>query len=245
MVSLHETRSMRIFYMRSVIILLLSSAIYSPRALHFFLSMISSRVLKILREADWEQIYPSLVAYAVSRSSRLYLVKGGGQLPEGREPPDMAREAVRLVFEGERKWNPDTHPDLLRYLTGVVSSLISNLITGADHTRRVTGTAEGLFDLDTFEDTAPLNPLASAESDECVEELRAIVDGQTEDDEKLASIAMGLEDEMRPAEIAEFLSIDVKEVYVLTRKLRRRLLSAMGSHECWEDHPIIANTFRS
>lgn len=207
--------------------------------------MVPAHVLEMLGEADWEKIYPRLVAYAVSRTSRLFAVKGGGQLPKGQEPADMAREAVRLVFEGERKWNPETHPDLLRYLSGVVSSLVSNLVTSADHMRRSDGTAKEPPDFDVFEGSVSPNPLATAESEECVEELRLIVDRETDGDEKLSSVAMGLEDGMRSAEIAEFLSIEVKEVYRLTRKLRRRLLSAMGGHECWEDHSVMSAACRS
>ncbi|HIG73790.1 MAG TPA: hypothetical protein EYQ24_04190 [Bacteroidetes bacterium] len=195
--------------------------------------------LKALRAADWKRIYPALVAYAFARSARLYLVKGGGRLPEGHEPTDVADEAVRLVYEGERKWDPNAHPDLLRYLSGVVSSLVSNLITGADHTWRVDGADGEPSDLDEFEGTVAPSPLASTESDECVEVLRAIVDQETEGDEGLATVAMGLEDEMRPAEIADMLSIDVKEAYLLIRKLRRRLYTAMADHECWEDHPMM------
>lgn len=206
--------------------------------------MAPANVLATLRAADWERIYPALVAYAVTRSSRLYRVKGGGQLPEGHTPSDIAHQAVQLVFEGERQWDPSTHPDLLRYLSGVVSSLVSNLVTGADHTRRTDGAADEPLDLDRFEGTVAASPLASTESDECVEELREIVDRETADDEGLATVAMGFEDEMRPAEIADVLSIEVKEVYRLAQKLRRRLLSAMDDHECWEDHPVMAAASR-
>ena len=201
-------------------------------------------VLERLRAADWERIFLSLTAYAVTRSSRLYLVKGGGELPQGHRPSDIAHNAVQLVFEGERHWDPDAHPDLLRYLKGVVSSLVSNLITGADHVRRADEASDEPLDLDGYQGIVTPSPLATTESAACVEELRAIVDRETAGDDGLAAVAMGFEDGMRPAEIAELLSIDVQEVYGLTRKLRRRLLSAMDGHECWEDHPVMATASR-
>lgn len=206
--------------------------------------MAPTDVLEKLRAADWERIFPALVAYAVTRSGRLFLVKGGGRLPQGHEPEDVAREAVRLVFEGTRKWDPVKHLDLLAYLSGVVSSLVSNLITAADHTQRIDGAADEPIDLDRFEGKVVPSPIDIVASDECVGALRAIVDRETSGDDGLVTVAMGFEDEMQPAEIAEILSIEVSEVYVLAQKLRRRLLSAMAGHECWEDHPVMATAPR-
>ena len=206
--------------------------------------MLPDDVLERLRAADWPGIYSALGAYAVTRSSRLYLVKGGGELPKGHGPSDVVHQAVRLVFEGKRQWDPDAQPDLLRYLEGVVSSLVSNLVTGADHVRRTDGASDEPLDLDRYEGTVTPSPLAATESAECVEALRAIVNLETAGDGELAKVAMGFEDGMRPAEIAELFSMDVQEVYGLTRKLRRRILSAMGGHECWEDHPVMATASR-
>ncbi len=180
----------------------------------------------------------------MARTRRLPFVKGGGELPQGHQPHDVAREAVRLVYERKRTWNPVKHPDLLAHLSGVVSSLVSNLVTAADHTQRIDGATDEPIDLDGFEGRVAPSPIDVVAPDECVETLRAIVDRETSGDDGLATVAMGLEDEMQPGEIAEVLSIDVREVYVLTKKLRRRLLSAMAGHECWEDHPVMATAPR-
>lgn len=199
-------------------------------------------VLEKLRAADWERIYPALVAYAVARTNRLPLVKGGGPLPQGHQPDGIAAEAVRQAFEGERRWDPERHPDLLRYLANAVSSLVSNLVTSADHVRRDGRDPSQATGLDGRDEGGALSQLDALASDECVEELRAIVDCETADDERLVAVQMGLEDGLPRDEIAEVLSIGVSEVYNLTRKLRRRILSAMAGHECWEDHPLMAAT---
>ena len=194
-------------------------------------------ILTLLREADWERISPSLVAYARNRFWELPSVRAGGLLPQGMRPEDIAQKAIRLVFEGKRQWDPVAEPDLGRYLAfSVVRSLISNAVQSVGHTRRVEGGDPP--DLDAYSGSSH-DPSVLVASDECKEVLRTIVEQATVDDERLATIQMGLEDGMRSAEIAELLSIEISEVYTLTRKLRRRIASAMADHECWKDHPLI------
>ena len=194
-------------------------------------------VLAALHKADWKRIYPSLVAYARSLLLALPSVRAGGPLPQGMEPEDIVQKAIHLVFEGKRQWDPVAEPDLGRYLAfSVVRSLVSNTVQSVGHTRRVEGGDPP--DLDLYPGSSH-DPSVLAASGECEEVLRTIVEQATADDERLATIQMGLEDGMRSAEIAELLSIEVSEVYTLTRKLRRRIASAMADHECWKDHPLI------
>ena len=199
----------------------------------------SDHILTLLNEADWERIYPSLVAYA---KNQLWLARSGGLPPQGMQPKDVVQEAIRLVFEGKRKWDPITEPDLGRYLAkSVIRSLISNAVRSAGHYHR---DIDGSLDMDVYSGSLH-DPAVLAASGECKEVLRTIVQRATVDDERLATIQMGLEDGMRPAEIAQLLSIKVSEVYTLTRKLRRRIFSAMADHECWQDHPPIATVTTS
>lgn len=203
----------------------------------------SDHILTLLREADWKRIYPSLVAYARNLLLALPSVRAGGLLPQSMHPEDVAQKAIHLVFEGKRQWDPVAEPDLGRYLAfSVVRSLISNAVQSVGHTRRVEGGDPP--DLDLYSGSSH-DPLVLAASGECKEVLRTIVEQATADDEHLAAIQMGLEDGMRSAEIAEFFSIEVSEVYTLTRKFRRRILTAMADHECWQDHPLIATIVTS
>ncbi len=200
-------------------------------------------ILTLLREADWERIYPSLVAYARNRFWALPSVLAGGLLPQGMRPEDIAQEAIRLVFEGKRQWDPVVKSDLGRYLAfSVVRSLISNAAQSPGHTRRAEGGESP--DLDVYPGSLH-DPSVLAASNQCKEVLRTIVEQATDDDERLAITQMALEEGMRSAEIAELLSIKVSEAYTLTRKLRRRILSAMADHECWKGHPLIATATTS
>ena len=194
-------------------------------------------ILAALDKADWERICPSLVAYARSLLFALPSVRAGGPLPQGMDPEDIAQKAIHLVFEGKRQWNPVAEPDLGRYLaSSVIRSLISNAVQSADHTNRDVG---GSLDMDVYPGP-PHDPSALAASDECEQVLRTIIEQTTADNEHLSIIQIGLEEGMCSAEIAKVLSIEVSEVYTLTRKLRRRILSAMADHECWKGHPLIA-----
>lgn len=203
--------------------------------------MVPPDTLDRLRAADWEQLFPDLVTYASWRAAGLPFTKGGGELPQGYEPKDLVREAVTRVFEGRRVWDPSRDPDLLDYLKGVVKSLASNLVTSADHVHRTAELDGEAVDLDTFEGIRP-SPMDLAASAQCEEELRQLVEEATADDPGLATVAMGLEDGMRAAEIAAEFSMEVGDVYGLTQKLRRRLLSSMSDRECWEDHPLMTST---
>lgn len=200
--------------------------------------MVPPDTLDQLHAANWDHLFPDLVAFASWRAAGLPFTKGGGVLPQGQEPKDLAREAITRVFEGRRVWDPARDPDLLDYLKGVVSSLSSNLVTSADHTHRTAETNGEAIDLDAFEDGQP-TPAALAASAQCEEELRELVEEATADDSGLATVAMGLEDGMRAAEIASEFSMEVGDVYRMTQKLRRRLLSLMSDRECWEDNPLI------
>lgn len=192
-------------------------------------------VLARLHATDWKSIYPSLMAYATARGQRLPLVKGGGDLPLGEQARDVVQEAIRLVFTGERQWDPERDPDLQRYLAhSVIRSLVNNLATRSAHAQRdAAGFPEDVLDASKI---LPDDVLAS---DECIEAFREIGSGCVANDERLETVMMGLEDGMARDEIASLLSIEVKEVYTLTRKLRRRLEAGMAGHECWDDHPVL------
>lgn len=79
-----------------------------------------------LRKQDWPAIMVKLYAHSLFRLN-WFGIKSEMRL-KGMEYKDFAHEAVTLVFEGKRKWNPIQHPDLIKYLKEVINSLISNLL---------------------------------------------------------------------------------------------------------------------
>lgn len=198
--------------------------------------MLDKDTLECLNAADWKVLYPRLVAYAYSQTIKLPFMKGGGMLPKGREPADLAREAITRVYEGKRYWDRSAAPDLLTYLRGVVDSLLSNLLTSAGHQRRAEIVIEG-------DDALPLldhspDPLDDQIAEECLEAFKQICTEAAADDDDLQMVRMGLEEEMPSREIADLFSIPVKRIYQLTRKLRRRIRAAMQEHPCWRGEQI-------
>jgi RNA polymerase sigma factor (sigma-70 family) len=90
-------------------------------------------------EADWESIGKALTAYAIRKAARyIWRSKNPLDLPKGFSPEDVAHEAITRVWEHEkRKWDPQKNPELLKYLEGVVDSLIWSHLKSEDHEKTV------------------------------------------------------------------------------------------------------------
>lgn len=107
---------------------------------------LNERVLKLLSQVDWRQIALGVTDYAIIRVQRLrWKTASYKDLPQGMTPADLAYEAIKKVIGGERPWDPEQHPDLLRYLKAIVDSLVSHLVESEDHERlqRLPQTQEG------------------------------------------------------------------------------------------------------
>ncbi len=193
---------------------------------NYFICMPPSEdILARLDNADWKKIYPKLVSFTK------YKIAWGYRLRRGLKPEDIVQEAKTLVFEGKRKWNPAKDTDLTKYLAGVISSLISNESKLVENKYR---DRNGSLDMDAFPGLMH-DPFALATLAECEKVLMNIMKQETADDRRLRVIMKGLIAGLSPAEIAQKHGIDRKDVYTLSRKLRRRIESAMARHECWED----------
>ncbi len=182
--------------------------------------VVSSTVQEHLDSEDWDALYPRLFSYARRKANGLSFLKERSELPLGRTYKDLVQDAIAKVFRGERNWNPDKNPDLYVYLTSVIDSLFSGLLNRSGHRNR-----------------DPLDPSemeGSQKSDynDCLKALETLVRDTSSDDENLDDVRQGIEDGMSPGEIADFFGIDVKEVYNLKRKLRRRIDRKMKTHPC-------------
>jgi DNA-directed RNA polymerase specialized sigma24 family protein len=69
-----------------------------------------------LDEQDWGELHARLLDFAEHRCGpkRLALAK------------DLAQQAILRVYAYDSTWDPEKEPDLLRYLMGVVNSLLWN-----------------------------------------------------------------------------------------------------------------------
>lgn len=85
-----------------------------------------SKLIKILESQNWEEIIKKLYAHSIFRINWFGL-KSEVKM-QGKESKDFANEAVTLLWEGKRNWDYTKETDVLKFLKGVVNSLIYNMI---------------------------------------------------------------------------------------------------------------------
>jgi DNA-directed RNA polymerase specialized sigma24 family protein len=74
-----------------------------------------TRPIDALTPAEWGVLYARLVKYA------FYKTKSES------DAKDLAQSALQRVIDPEwEAWNPETHPDLARYLMSIVNRLVAN-----------------------------------------------------------------------------------------------------------------------
>jgi DNA-directed RNA polymerase specialized sigma24 family protein len=193
----------------------------------------SGDVLRRLEEHPWEDTLPRLLYYADSKIRRLrWLGERNGRPPRGAEAGDIVHQAIEKVFDGRRRWDPLSQPELLRYLLDLVDSEVSNLVTLAENrkTRRLIATrqsdeGEGLPG-DDFPDTrsnleeTALDEEAQRQGEDFVLALWESLAGETDLQEIVDAI---VDDVAKPAEIARRLGVRVDEIYARKKRLRHRL----------------------
>src|SRR5438067_992758 len=86
-----------------------------------------------LEQIDWADIGIRLTAYAIWKARNFRWRTGRDwALAAGKTPEDIAREAILKVLDGTRAWDPQ-RGGLLRYLEGVVDSLMGHLAVSQDN----------------------------------------------------------------------------------------------------------------
>lgn len=197
----------------------------------------SPSFLQRLKEQPWEKIILKLDAYALHKARRKYWPSGssdGHTLIGGCSPQDVAREAIRRVFEGGRKWDPEKDPDLLKYLKGVVDSILSAMVDSVEN-REVR--APSFYDeSDPADDEDRRNrshavesggvhhgfpsPREHAEGNELFDRVLAAVAG----DEDLESLVLCLDEGyVSRSDISEQLGVVPSEVTNMKKRLARVL----------------------
>lgn len=93
-----------------------------------------------LGKVDWGDLAKKLTAFVIH-----YMNYCSGKkfkdwnLPEGQKPEDVAQKAIADVLTGQRNWDPEKHPDFLRYMQySVCRSIISNLYARSDRQKNKT-----------------------------------------------------------------------------------------------------------
>lgn len=193
----------------------------------------SGDVLRRLEEHPWEDTLPRLLHYADSKIRRLrWLGERNGRPPRGAEAGDIVHQAIEKIFDGRRRWDPSTQPELLRYLMDLVDSEVSNLVNLAENrkTRRLVASRQSdegeELPGDDFPDTrsgseeTALDQEAQRRGEDFVlgfwDSLASEPDLQEVVDAIIADVA-------KPAEIAARLGVKVEEIYARKKRLRLRL----------------------
>ena len=202
--------------------------------------LVDTDVLERLEAANWEYIALALTDYALFKVRRLKWRTGDKEsLPKGMTVGDLAYNAIKEVWSGDRRWNPTESPDLLAYLKSVVDSLVNHLVNSADHlqVRRMPETSDGaeLEELlkvadpgsDTARDivTVQHDPETLAISKMTAERLVGALFEEIAGDGELEGMVTALMGgAVKPKEIAKEMGIEVERAYKLREKLNRALM---------------------
>ncbi len=193
--------------------------------------------LQALKRMDYRLLGKRLLVHAICEC-RKYSWRGSGNagsfmdadlshLAQGLSAADLVQQAVALTIEGRRPWDGKKVPDITVHLKWVIKSLVSNLAASSDNIQLASempgaGDEGGAAEPPDF---AVLPEMAEPESGALRERLFQAV----KDDSVLLRILALIEEEKSPEEIAGAMALSRKDVYQLTRKLRRRLAAVYAA----------------
>jgi RNA polymerase sigma factor (sigma-70 family) len=182
-----------------------------------------------LSEEQWKELIERLTLHAARKLLRLHwrgiLWSRGGAVPGGVEPDDLASAAIVDVIDGMRSWDPEVHPDFLKFLRGVVDSKVSHLVREVENRK-----SRRLAPADSGEEGVAAHSVASRELDpagfvqdrEAADRFRARIVKALDGDEVASKVLECLNAEYtKPQEMAELLGLPVSEINNAQRRLRR------------------------
>lgn len=203
---------------------------------------------KRLDEANWREITPRLVKYALKKVTWLRTMK---YIPDYGDIndiiSDVVNESIAKVYDGTVTWNPNAKPDLTIFMKSVIKSPISHLYDSKEYktTQRIPAVQaehgdipveiEELMDIASKNDAhAEHLPAVSSKNPEEVllerhdiekerailEELYLELQGDSELGEMLLCMMSGYS---KRQEIAEQMNISVSEVTNITKRFDRAL----------------------
>ncbi|MBZ0166142.1 MAG: hypothetical protein K8I00_04985 [Candidatus Omnitrophica bacterium] len=179
------------------------------------MNTIPADVKQLLDQHDWDDTIPRLIKYAVTKIRRLsWYQEQGGQVAAGKMAEDFVMDAIVKIYQGQRQWDPETMPDLLIYLFGVLRSEINH------HSHSLENRC--LHFLDALSDRRQKDA-QTADTDKMPDGFMEGFLAEIKDAPRLAEVAALLAAGRKPAAIAQELNIDVNEIYNLRKVLKRRL----------------------
>lgn len=152
---------------------------------------------------DMEDIVNRMILYAKEKI-RLMDVK----VLEGKEPFDFVQDVICKSLEGKRNWD-ESKCSFVEYLFGCLRSEISNYFSSKQVYCR----------------DIPDNLSESNENiDEEILEITRVLKQEGADDDEIFLFLCWVDGIYKPAIISDDLGIDVKSIFNITKKLRRRLV---------------------
>lgn len=199
------------------------------------------KVLDLLEAADWKDIILRLTHYAYWKSSK-YTWRSGDpdRLPGGKTPEDIALGAVQKVWTGERDWDPDKYPDLLKHIMRIIDSDLNHLINSAEYKKsvrmpeRIDEMGTGGAHDEALDDTSspiqkanqirsPEEQLIAREQREFEEKVKNEFYDTVKGDEDLEMLWLCFDEGIdKPEKIATQTGWDIQKVNNVKRKLFRK-----------------------
>jgi len=176
-----------------------------------------------LTNEQWQECLERLTLHAAKKFR--FLGWTGRMGPRGKEPQDVAYEAINKVLTGKRQYNKEVYPDFMNFLQSIVDSLIYHLSKSFESKRfkpiPATTTEQGDFEEVEFESREP-NPARIFIHKDIAERIKGILAQEFKDDVVVNGILECFEaDITKPAEIAELLEKNVKDIYNARKRLQR------------------------
>ena len=175
-----------------------------------------------------ESLLKRLTLHAHRKMLRIYWrgarVKTGVGVAKGYEAKDFALDAIQMAMEGTRSWNREKYQTIEAFLKSIIDSIVSHLVV-SDENKRVRQLATDENDGSTFEIPGFANDsFTLLKREESQKRFRDSIWRQLEGDEFLLQLLECLEaDITKPADIANMLDMEVKDVYNGKKRLRRKV----------------------
>ena len=195
---------------------------------------IPSHVRKLLDEHNWEDTLPRLLLFSLRRIRRITWHGAKGECPPaGKMAEDFVMSVIEKVFSGQRKWDPQAYPDLLKYLFGVIHSDINHLAESIEN-RSVMRPESQLKSTEEDKERAiekfPSQTLSQekillgAEKQEKAEEfLFGFIDFLGDEQKLIDLVECIMDDFVRPKDIARKMQVEIKDINNMKKRMQRRL----------------------
>jgi len=182
----------------------------------------------------WQEFLERLTKYTVGKFR--YLGWQDERIgPKGKCPQDIAFEAISEVLNGTRRYNRETYPNFMDFLKSIADSLIYHFMKSAKYESKIVKpiptiiTKQGEYKQVELEDKVN-DPAQTCVNKDIVEKVKDIISQEFNDDAAVKGLLECLEaDITKPADMAEVLAVNVKEIYNARKRLQKMMDNKLSS----------------